>query len=154
MQARPMQHKIPQIHCQMEQAPLLFQTVNFSIWKTGIINQNLLERFQWIIVFVFGGVCLFSDHMSLGSGYENMMVVPSAGSPVLGCTPWLICWLFLSVFLGHHFPICCTLNLALTGTGFPYEPDDRFPCGPRVRRLPEKFLWKFLWSRNADTVYM
>ena len=59
MQAGLMQHKIPQTLCQMGQAPLLLSTVNFSIWKTGIIIQNLLQRFQWLTVFVLGGVCLF-----------------------------------------------------------------------------------------------
>lgn len=55
MQAGLMQHKIPQTHCQMGQAPLFLSTVNFSMWKTGVIIQKLLERFQWVIVFVLGG---------------------------------------------------------------------------------------------------
>lgn len=118
---------------------MFLSIVNFSMWKMGIIIQNLLERFQWIIVFVLGAVCFRADELG------EWLCKHDGGSKhrfsYLGL--YSLAYLlveFLSVLLDHHFPICCTLNLSLTGTGFPCEPEDRFPCGPRMRRPLEKFL--------------
>lgn len=141
MQAGLMQHKIPQTHCQMGQAPLFLSTVNFSMWKTGVIIQKLLERFQWVIVFLLGGSLFVLGPHELGEWLWKHDGGSKHRFSYLGL--YSLAYLlveFLSVLLGHHFLICCTLNLALTGTGFPCEPEDRFPCGPRMRRLLEKFL--------------
>ena len=124
-----MQLKIPQIYCQMGQAPLLLSTVKFPIWKAGIIVISPGHCF----CFCLGGGRLFVYCRTAWAWVliiVHMMVVPSTGSLILGCTPCLF-------------------------AGWPSQCVTRSSLCPLLYLKPHgNWDWNSLWARWQGCVYL